>query len=74
MPVRIFVYFDGFHLYYGALKGTPFRRPDIQRLSELLLPGHSVERMKYFTARVSARKHGPDKPTRHQIYLRPLRS
>jgi hypothetical protein len=43
MPIRTFVYVDGFNLYYGAVKGTPYKWLDIQRLSELLLPGHSVE-------------------------------
>jgi uncharacterized LabA/DUF88 family protein len=71
---RTFVYVDGFNLYYGAVKGTPFRWLNIRRLCELLLPHHSVSSIKYFTARVSARGDDPDKPTRQQIYLRALRT
>jgi len=40
----------------------------------LLLQGHRIDRVKYFTARVSARSDDPDKPTRQQIYLRALRT
>ena len=74
MPSRTHVYIDGFNLYYGALKGTPYRWLNIRRLCELLLPDHSITALKYFTARVSARKDDPDKPTRQQIYLRALRT
>jgi uncharacterized LabA/DUF88 family protein len=74
LPSRTFVYVDGFNLYYGAVKGTPFRWLNIRRLCELLLPNHSIAAIKYFTARVSARKDDPDKPTRQQFYLRALRT
>jgi uncharacterized LabA/DUF88 family protein len=74
MPVRTYVYVDGFNLYYGAVRGTPYKWLNIRRLSELLLPGHSIEAVKYFTARVSARKDDPQKPSRQQIYLRALRT
>ena len=74
MPVRSYVYVDGFNLYYGAVRGTPYKWLDVRRLSELLLPGHSIEAVRYFTARVSARKEDPHKPTRQQIYLRALRT
>ena len=74
MPPRTFVYVDGFNLYYGAVKDTPYKWLNIRRLCELLLPGYSIARIKYFTARVSARKDDPAKPTRQQIYLRALRT
>jgi len=74
MAVRTYVYVDGFNLYYGAVRGTPYKWLNIRRLSELLLPGHSVDAVKYFTARVSARKDDPQKPSRQQIYLRALRT
>jgi uncharacterized LabA/DUF88 family protein len=74
MPPRTFVYVDGFNLYYGAVKDTALKWLNIRRLCELLLPGYSIERIKYFTARVSARKDDPQKPTRQQIYLRALRT
>jgi uncharacterized LabA/DUF88 family protein len=69
-----YIYVDGFNLYYGAVKDTPFKWLNVRRLCELLLPGYSIDKIKYFTARVSARKDDPDKPTRQQIYLRALRT
>ena len=70
---KINVYIDGFNLYYGCLKGTPFKWLDVARLCSLLLPkGDQIQRIRYFTARVSARPNDPDAPTRQQIYLRAL--
>src|SRR4030042_2735689 len=63
MPPRTRVYIDGFNLYYGAVKGTPLKWLNVRRLCELLLPGHEIGTVKYFTARVSARSDAPDKPT-----------
>ena len=74
MPPRTYVYIDGFNLYYGAVKGTTLKWLDVRRLCELLLQGHRIDRVKYFTARVSTRSDDPDKPTRQQIYLRALRT
>jgi len=68
------VYIDGFNLYYGAARGTPYKWLDLSRLCQGMLPGDSIQEIKYFTARVSARPHDPDAPTRQQIYLRALRT
>ncbi|HLA80176.1 MAG TPA: NYN domain-containing protein, partial [Thermoleophilia bacterium] len=68
MHPKSYVYVDGFNLYYGAVKETPYRWLNIRRLCELLLPSHTIHKIKYFTARVSARRDDPDKPTRQQIY------
>jgi hypothetical protein len=39
------VYVDGFNLYYGCLKGSPYKWLDIQKLSELLVGSrHRVKR------------------------------
>ena len=67
-----FVYVDGFNLYYGAVKGTPYKWLNIRQLSEVLLPKHKIVRVKYFTARVSARPGDPDQPVRQQTFLRAL--
>jgi uncharacterized LabA/DUF88 family protein len=74
MSVQTRIYVDGFNLYYGAVKSTPYKWLNVRRMCELLLPGYSITKVKYFTARVSARKDDPDKPTRQQIYLRALRT
>ena len=70
--MRTRVYVDGFNLYYGALKGTPFRWLDPVRLSTLLLPREcAIDRLRYFTARVSG-KVDPRAPARQRVYLNAL--
>jgi hypothetical protein len=72
--VRANVYVDGFNLYYGAVKGTPFKWLDIAALCRLLLPGDTINRIRYFTARIQPDPRDPDKSTRQQLYLRALRT
>lgn len=69
---RTYVYVDGFNLYYGALKGTPYRWLDLEQLCRLLLPPNNVVRINYYTAKVGARVGDPDQPFRQQAYLRAL--
>jgi NYN domain len=66
------VYIDGFNLYYGCLKGTPHRWLDLASVCRKLLPGHHVNRIRYFTARVQARPGDVDAPLRQDLYLRAL--
>lgn len=68
------VYIDGYNLYYGALKGTPYKWLDLSRVCAILLPGHNIRRIRYFTARSAALPHDPDIPTRQAAYLRALRT
>jgi uncharacterized LabA/DUF88 family protein len=68
------VYFDGFNLYYGALKGTPHKWLDLGALSRRLLPNDDVVAIRYFTALVAARPDDPQQPQRQQAYLRALRT
>jgi hypothetical protein len=49
------VYVDAFNLYYGSLKGTPYRWLDLGALCARLLPKDQINRIRYFTATVSAR-------------------
>ena len=67
------IYVDGFNLYYGAVKGTPYRWLDIAALCRLLLPRDQIHQIKYFTALIDPRPQDPDQPTRQQTYLRALR-
>lgn len=53
------VYIDGFNLYYGCLKKTPYRWLNVAELCRLMLPKDTIHRIKYFTARVSARPRDP---------------
>jgi uncharacterized LabA/DUF88 family protein len=67
------IYVDGFNLYYGCLKGTPYKWLDLQALCKKLLPRDDIRRIRYFTARVGAR-HDPQTPVRQQVYLRALQT
>ena len=72
--MRTFVYVDGFNLYYGALKGTPWKWLDLPALlATVLQPHHDILTVKYFTARVSGTPAEPSKPQRQDVYLRALR-
>ena len=72
--MRTSVYIDGLNLYYGAVKGTPFKWLDPVRLSALVLPQACVvDRLLYFTAHVSGAVD-PDAPARQQVYLNALRT
>ncbi|MBK8985772.1 MAG: NYN domain-containing protein [Chloroflexi bacterium] len=68
------IYVDGFNLYYGALKKTPYRWLNIAELCRLMLPHDTIKEIKYFTALVNPRPTDPDQLTRQQVYLRALRT
>lgn len=68
------VYVDGFNLYYGAVRNTPYKWLNIQTLCQLLLPQHNVVKIKYYTAKVSARPGDPGHPVRQQTFLRALKT
>ena len=73
--MEVVCYVDGFNLYYGALKGTPYKWLDLGALCDAIVPLDQVTKIVYFTA--------PIKPTiedstnqanrRQQIYWRALR-
>jgi hypothetical protein len=72
--MRTWVYVDGFNLYYGAVKGTPFKWLNPVELARQVLPaGHTIERLKYFTAHVSGAAD-PGTPRRQHAYLSALRT
>lgn len=71
--MRTIVYVDGFNLYYGCLKGTPYRWLDLQALSRRLLrEDNEIVAIKHFTARVRPRPGNPQQAQRQQIFLRAL--
>lgn len=70
--IRTRVYVDGFNLYYGCLKGTAYRWFDVASMCDALLPRNTIDKVRYFTARIGARPRDPDQPTRQQTYLRAL--
>ena len=68
------VYIDGFNLYYGALKSrwTQYKWLNLLSFCQHLLPGHSINRVRYFTASVKPTANNPQKSVRQQIYIRAL--
>lgn len=70
--MKIYCYIDGFNLYYGSLRNTQYKWLDMVKMCQLLYPQYQVEKVKYFTARVSARPSDPDQPIRQQTYFRAL--
>jgi uncharacterized LabA/DUF88 family protein len=68
------IYVDGFNLYYGSLKKTPFRWLDISAMCRLLLPSDQINKIRYFTALVHPRPQDPDQLKRQKTYLRALRT
>ena len=66
------VYIDGFNLFYGALKGSPYKWLDLDAVCRRLLPKHRIGRIRYFTAIVAARPQDPSGPDRQRVYLRAL--
>jgi uncharacterized LabA/DUF88 family protein len=69
---RTFVYVDGFNLYYGALRGTSFKWLNLVEACRKALPRNDVVRIKYFTARISARANDHGQVHRQNAYLRAL--
>jgi hypothetical protein len=72
--MRTIVYVDGFNLYYGCLKDTPYKWLNIHQMSQLLLPNDQIVGIKYFTAKVFSRRSDPQKHIRQQVYWRALRT
>jgi len=50
---RSIIYIDGFNFYYGALKDSPYKWLDLQTYFERLRQDDDVQKIWYFTARVS---------------------
>lgn len=70
--MNVNVYIDGFNLYYGAIRGTPYKWLDLRSMSEKVAPSHNVNRVRYFTARVQPRANDPQMAQRQQTFLRAL--
>ena len=68
------VYIDGFNLYYGSVRKTPFKWLDLAALCSTLLPRRKINRIRYFTAHVRALQHDLQAPIRQDIYLRALKT
>jgi hypothetical protein len=66
------VYVDGFNLYYGAVRGTPYKWLNIRRLCELAFPRNEIAEIHYCTAIVKDAPWDPHQSTRQQMFIRAL--
>lgn len=58
---------DGFNVYYGAVRGTPWKWLNFERYFSMVRPADDIVAIKYFTAQIL----GPTKPNQDE-YLRAL--
>lgn len=73
--MRTAIYIDGFNLYYGAIKGTPYKWLDLRLLCEnILKPHHKIVSIVYCTAKMRSTPTDPDAPARQATYLKALRT
>jgi uncharacterized LabA/DUF88 family protein len=68
------VYIDGFNLYYGAIRNTPYRWLNVGKLCRFMLPQCRINEIKYYTALVKGTAIDPTKKARQLGYLRALRT
>lgn len=77
-PKKTNVYIDGFNLYYGILRRNypGFKWLNLEEwLTKLLPPAQfDIQKIYFFTARVSATPRDPQKPVRQDIYFRALKT
>lgn len=75
MSIPTCVYVDGFNVYYGLVKDTPYKWLDLKALfGKVLPPECSIDTIKYYTAMVKARPHDPHAPIRQAAYLNALQA
>ncbi|MEY2448089.1 MAG: hypothetical protein QOH79_1565 [Acidimicrobiaceae bacterium] len=67
-----YVYIDGLNFYYGAVKRTPHKWVDFERLVRRLLPQDQIGLIRYFTANVKPRFPGDRSHERQAAYLRAI--
>lgn len=65
---RAIIYVDGFNLFYGSVKGTPYAWLDIAQLFKRLRGHDDIQAIYYFTARVPGKKQRK----RQEEYLKAL--
>ena len=68
------VYVDAFNLYYGCLKEIEYKWLNLRAFCQASFPADQISRIRYFTARIPANPHDPDKPERQATYFRALQT
>lgn len=78
MAIATAVYVDGYNLYYGRIRSTPFKWLDVVSLFDAILksqsPGSALLHLNYFSAPALGRfaTHGEDSVLAQQNYIRAL--
>jgi NYN domain len=72
--VKTNVYVDGFNLYYGAVKGTPYKWLNIRQMCETAFPKNAIAEIHYCTAIVQDAPWDPEQSIRQQTFIRALQS
>ena len=73
--MRTIVYVDGFNLWYGSLRNTPFKWLDLPLLfKNILQPHHQIIQVRYFTALLKHSRRDTYRSQRQNTYLRVLQS
>lgn len=71
--MRTMIYVDGFNLYYGCIKGTPYKWLDLHQLfTRILDDTNKIIGIKYCTARVKSSPRNLNSPQKQQAYIRAL--
>lgn len=76
MKLRTIVYIDGYNLYYGAIRHTPYKWLDLHILfkDHLLLSDTELLEVRYYTAPIlGSLSDDPASPQRQRQYLQALR-
>jgi hypothetical protein len=73
--MQAYVYVDGFNPLLSRLEGHWLKWLNLSQLATRVLdPADTVAKVRYFTARVSARSGDPDAPRRQQIFFNALKT
>ena len=68
--MKAIAYIDGYNLYYGLLRGTPYKWLDLWKFCRTLLKADiELAEVKYFTALVKPHPFDQATVDRHKIYL-----
>lgn len=67
------VYIDGYNLYYGCLRNSPYKWLNLLLFCKSILGKKcTIEKLKYFTAKIKDRPEDPNQSVRQDMYLSAL--
>ena len=70
---KAIVYIDGYNLYFGLLKGTPWKWLDLRRFAEALVAGRfEIIEVRYFTAPIKTHPVDLAATERQNAYVQAL--